>query len=245
MPVSCPPPWSTLINLPCLWQAWIASLNLKKYDFTWQQPRSIEKNYLYIKLRVIFLVSFVYWYKNISKLFIDKKFHWNNNNLTSLAVEIADDLGLECFSSLPPSDGLLSAARGIFGDVLGLLFVEEGWDDIRGKEAVLCVMVCTAGRLRGVRVLPETKMITSIRVHSHLRFIRRELLHELFSPRNHEKLVHNPLLNFSVNVKVDQIVILNAPTYNSTTHYYHPHMQVGNVFSHVCVSVCVFCLFRL
>ena len=161
--------------------------------------------------------SFVYWY--ILKLFTDKQSHWNNNNLTSLAVEIADDLGLECFSSLPPSDGLLSAARGIFGDVLGLLFVEEGWDDIRGKEAVLCAMVCTAGRLRGVRVLPETKMITSIRVHSHLRFIRRELLHELFSPRNHEKLAHNPLLNFSVNVKVDQIVIVNAPTYNSTTHY--------------------------
>ena len=41
-----------------------------------------------------------------------------------------------------------------------------------------------------------------LRVHSHLRFIRRELLRELFSPCNHEKWVHNPLLDFSVPAKV-------------------------------------------
>ena len=147
------------------------------------------ENYVWHKTTVLFVTDI----KIFRKIFIDKQSDWSNDNLTSLAVEIADALGLECFSSLPPSDGLLSAARGIFGDVLGLLFVEVGWDDIRGKEAVLCVMVCTAGRLRGVRVLPETKMITSIRVHSHPRFIKRELVHELFSPRNSEKWVYNSL----------------------------------------------------
>ena len=39
-----------------------------------------------------------------------------------------------------------------------------------------------------------------------------ELLHELFSPQNHEKWVHNPLLNFSVHAKVDQMASVNAPT---------------------------------
>ena len=34
-------------------------------------------------------------------------------------------------------------------------------------------------------------------------FIRRELLRERFSPLNHETSVHNPLLNFSVDAKVD------------------------------------------
>ena len=44
------------------------------------------------------------------------------------------------------------------------------------------------------------------RVHSHLRLIRRELLHELFSPQNDAKSIHNPLLNFSV-----QIASVNVP----------------------------------
>ena len=38
----------------------------------------------------------------------------------------------------------------------------------------------------------------SFKVHSHLWFIRRELLRKLFSPLNREKWLHNPLLNFSV-----------------------------------------------
>ena len=44
----------------------------------------------------------------------------------------------------------------------------------------------------------------NLRVHSHLRFIRRELL---FSPRNRE----NPLLNFLVHAKVENIASVNAP----------------------------------
>ena len=43
------------------------------------------------------------------------------------------------------------------------------------------------------------------RLHLHLQFISRELLRELFSPRNHEKWVHSPLLNFSVRAKFYQI----------------------------------------
>ena len=48
-------------------------------------------------------------------------------------------------------------------------------------------------------------------IHSYLPFIRRELLRELFNPCNHEKLVHNPLLKFSVHIKIDQIASVNAP----------------------------------
>ena len=51
-----------------------------------------------------------------------------------------------------------------------------------------------------------------VRVHSHLRFIRHEILRECFSQCIHEKLVHNPLLNFSVQAKVDQIASVNVPT---------------------------------
>ena len=51
----------------------------------------------------------------------------------------------------------------------------------------------------------------NIRLNSHLRFFRRELLHELFSPRNHKKWVHNPLLNFSVHPIVEKIAGVNAP----------------------------------
>ena len=40
-------------------------------------------------------------------------------------------------------------------------------------------------------------------------------LYELFSPRNCEKFAHNPLLNFSVPAKVDQIASVNV----FTTHY--------------------------
>ena len=50
-----------------------------------------------------------------------------------------------------------------------------------------------------------------LRLSSHLRFFRRELLHELFSPCNRKKWVHNPLLNFSVHTIVDQIAGVNAP----------------------------------
>ena len=46
-----------------------------------------------------------------------------------------------------------------------------------------------------------------IRVHSHLQFIRGELLHELFSPCNPTKWVQIPLLNFSVH---DQIASVNT-----------------------------------
>ena len=42
-------------------------------------------------------------------------------------------------------------------------------------------------------------------------FLRRELLREFFSPRNHKNWVHNPLLNFSVHAIVDQITGVNAP----------------------------------
>ena len=45
----------------------------------------------------------------------------------------------------------------------------------------------------------------TLRAHSYLRFIRRELLYDFFSPRNLEKWIHNPLLNISVQTKVDQI----------------------------------------
>ena len=49
------------------------------------------------------------------------------------------------------------------------------------------------------------------RLNSHLRFFRRELLCELFSPRNRKKWVHNPLLNFSVHAIVEKIAGVNAP----------------------------------
>ena len=55
-----------------------------------------------------------------------------------------------------------------------------------------------------------------VKVYSHLRFIRHQLLRELFSPRNHEEWVCNPLLNFSVHAKVHQIASVHA---YSTTHY--------------------------
>ena len=39
----------------------------------------------------------------------------------------------------------------------------------------------------------------------HLRFIRHELLREPFNPFNRKKWVHKPLLNFSVQAKVEQV----------------------------------------
>ena len=48
------------------------------------------------------------------------------------------------------------------------------------------------------------------RVPSHLPVNRRELLNELFIPRNCEKRVYNLLLNFSIYVKVDQIANVNV-----------------------------------
>ena len=53
-----------------------------------------------------------------------------------------------------------------------------------------------------------------VMVHSHLRFIMRELLCELFSSHNRKKWVHNPLLNFSVHAIVDQIAGVNASICN-------------------------------
>ena len=54
--------------------------------------------------------------------------------------------------------------------------------------------------------------LESLMVHSHLQFIRHELLCELFSPSNRKKLVYNPLFNFSVHTKVDQISSVNVST---------------------------------
>ena len=65
--------------------------------------------------------------------------------------------------------------------------------------------------------LPDTFLVIvikttfSFRLNSQLRFFRRELLREPFSPHNHKKWVHNPLLNFSVHTIVGQIAGLNAP----------------------------------
>ena len=58
-----------------------------------------------------------------------------------------------------------------------------------------------------------------VRVHSHMRSIRRGLLRELFCWCNHENGYYIPLLNFSVHAKIDQIASVNAPTQYSTTHY--------------------------
>ena len=58
-----------------------------------------------------------------------------------------------------------------------------------------------------------------LRVHSHLRRVKCELLHELFSPRNREKWVHNPSLNSSAHAKANQTANANAPTQYSTPHH--------------------------
>ena len=58
-----------------------------------------------------------------------------------------------------------------------------------------------------------------VRIHSQLPFIRRELLCQHFSPRNGEKWIHNLVLNFSFNTKVDQIASMNVPPQYSITHY--------------------------
>ena len=52
----------------------------------------------------------------------------------------------------------------------------------------------------------------TLKVHLHLKFIRRELLRELFSPHNRKKWAHNPLLTFSVQAKVDHKVSVNVHT---------------------------------
>ena len=56
--------------------------------------------------------------------------------------------------------------------------------------------------------VPANQFLKGFKVHSHLRFIRDELLSDLFSPHNYEKWVHKPLLYFSVHAKVDQIAII-------------------------------------
>ena len=47
------------------------------------------------------------------------------------------------------------------------------------------------------------------RLQSHLKFIRCELLHKLFSPCNCEKWVH-PIFELSGHAKVDQIASVNV-----------------------------------
>ena len=77
--------------------------------------------------------------------------------------------------------------------------------------------VLLSGRLSISCCLKHKTIIfrSTFRVHSHLRFIRREF----FSPLDRKKRVHNTLLNFSVQAKVDQIASVNAPTYHSTINY--------------------------
>ena len=58
----------------------------------------------------------------------------------------------------------------------------------------------------------------SLMVHLHLRFIRYQLLHKIFSPYNCE-LRKVSLLNFSTCANVDQNVGVNAFCLYSTTHY--------------------------
>ena len=64
--------------------------------------------------------------------------------LTSLECE--GNLGFGRASSALPKDGLLSAARGILGDVFGLLLAEDGRDEPRGSELHFCVMGCRGFR---------------------------------------------------------------------------------------------------
>ena len=59
----------------------------------------------------------------------------------------------------------------------------------------------------------------NVRVQSHLRLIRRELLRERISPPNRENGYTSHYWTFQSMQKVDQIVSVNAPTYYSTRHY--------------------------
>ena len=61
------------------------------------------------------------------------------------------------------------------------------------------------------RMLHRDRRGLVVKVHSHVRFIRRKLLRKLSSPCNCTKWVHNPLLIFSVHAKVDQIASVNVP----------------------------------
>ena len=54
--------------------------------------------------------------------------------------------------------------------------------------------------------------------------------------------VHRNVVNIPVCRFLDQY-LYGELGFND--NIYHPRMRVGNVFGHVCVSVCVFCLFRL
>ena len=67
----------------------------------------------------------------------------------------------------------------------------------------------------------KKKYLKPLMVHSHLKFSRCELLQNRnFSVHKITKtLLHNPLLNFWVNTKVNQIASVNASTKYSTTHY--------------------------
>ena len=49
-------------------------------------------------------------------------------------------------------------------------------------------------------------------VHSHLRFIRCELLCDLFSPCSYKKMGTQPIVELSVHAIVDQIASVNVPT---------------------------------
>ena len=69
------------------------------------------------------------------------------------------------------------------------------------------------------RWLPQPLQTGTLKVHSHLRFIRHELLRELFRPCNCEKWVQNPLLNFLVQVKIDQISSVNVSPLFNVCHF--------------------------
>ena len=60
---------------------------------------------------------------------------------------------------------------------------------------------------------------SALMVHSHLPFIRRELLHDI-SVHTIAKWVHNPLLNYSVHAKVEKISGLNSAIETNTTQNY-------------------------
>ena len=58
----------------------------------------------------------------------------------------------------------------------------------------------------------NTQYRDRVRVQSHLRFIKHELLHELFSPCNHKKMSTEPIIGLLIPTKVDQIAVANAHT---------------------------------
>ena len=62
--------------------------------------------------------------------------------------------------------------------------------------------------------------VTTLMPHSHLRFIRRELLRELFNPRYHEKWYTTYYIELFSPRKSWPNGNVNAPTLYSTSHYW-------------------------